>query len=337
MTLSRFRRPIALAIVSGLGLAGTATAQTVAVRGLPPGSTAELAQGTAVVSANADAAGDATLTGNLSDPAGVRVNLYVDTCESSRRVVIVERDAAVPPAGAGCARAAIPGLFVVRPVSTLVINLSDANPTVLLRQGPFDFRRVQRSGIEPAEGLMIFGGGGWSRLHEAKGTSCGNIPECPGSDSGFGFGGGIGFWLTQYAGIEASYYKPAKSLFEGATNNSLFQTTIEPHVLMFTAKLAVPVGPVRIFGQGGATYHRSTIATRQDSADQIEDRFEMRTAGWGWTFGGGIETWLSNSVALYVEGGHAALKGPGVETGGEGRLDERMTFALAGLRVNLNR
>lgn len=334
--MTSLRRAAPFVCMTILGLAGTAAAQTVVVRGIPAGSTAELAQGTAVATAKADAAGDATLTGSLTDPADVRVNLYVDTCESSRRVVIAERDSAPPP-GAGCTRAAIPGLFVIRSVSTIVVNLSGANPTVILRQGPFDFRRVQRAGSEPAEGLMIFGGGGWSKLHNARGVSCGDIAECPGSDSGFGFGGGIGFWLTQYAGVEASYYKPAKSLFEGAINNSLFQTTIEPHVLMFTAKLAVPAGPVRIFGQGGATYQRSKIATRQDSVDQIEDRFEIRAAGWGWTFGGGLEAWLSNSIALYVEGGRAALKGPGVETGGEGRLDERMTFFLAGLRISLNR
>jgi hypothetical protein len=31
------------------------------------------------------------------------------------------------------------------------------------------------------------------------------------------------------------------------------------------------------------------------------------------------------------------LKGKGVETGGEGRLDDRMTFVMFGLRVSLNR
>lgn len=326
-----------MAVLVSAGLAGTAAAQTVVIRGLPAGSTAELVQGAAVATATADTAGDATLKGTLTDPGEVRVNLFVDTCAALRRVVMAERTTAAAPPAEGCRRDPIPGLFVVRPESTLVVNLTGANPTVLLRQEPFDYREAEEAGLEPAEGLMIFGGGGWSKLHKARDVSCGNIAECPGSDTGFGFGGGIGFWFTQYAGIEASYYKPARSLFEGAIANSLFQTTFEPHVLMFTAKLGVPAGPVRIYGQGGATYQRTKIATRQESLDQIEDRFEFRAAGWGWTFGGGIEAWVSRAVALYAEGGRAALKGPGLETGGEGRLDERMTFVLAGLRVSFSR
>ena len=37
--------------------------------------------------------------------------------------------------------------------------------------------------------LMVFGGGGYSKLRNAGLSACGNITECPGSDSGFGFGG----------------------------------------------------------------------------------------------------------------------------------------------------
>lgn len=337
MTSVKVWRPLALAGVLSAALAGTAAGQTVVIRGLPAGAAAELQQGAAAVSGTADPAGDATLQGNLSDPAEVRVSLYVDVCESVRRVLIVERDAPTPAGGAGCARTPVPGLFVIRPVSTIVVNLSGPNPTVLLRQGPFDFRRTQRTGLEPPAGLMVFGAGGFSKLHNVRASACGDISECPGTDSGFAFGGGVGYWLTPYVGIEAGYVKPKKSLFEGSVGSSLFRSTLEPHVLMFVGKLGVPAGPVRFYAQGGTTYHRATISTIQDSVDGIEDRFELRTAGWGWTFGGGLEAWVAPAVAIYAEGGRSALKGAGVESAGEGRLDERLTYAVAGLRIAVSR
>jgi opacity protein-like surface antigen len=337
MTLPKVCRPIALAGVVSAMLAGSASAQTLVIRGLAPGGAAQLVQGGATVAGTADANGDATLQGGLSDPGDTRMAIFVDTCEQVRRVVLVPRDGAAPPAPEGCARAVVPGVFVVRPVSTIVVNLAGANPTVLLRQGPFDFRRTQRRGVEPPAGLMVFGGGGYSRLHEAFDLACGDVSECIGENSGVAFGGGVAFWFTPYAGIEASYVKPKRTLTEGAIANSLFRSTLEPHVLMFQAKLGVPAGRFRFYGQGGATWHRAAITNIQDSVDEIEDRVELRTNGWGWTFGGGAEAWLAPAVALYVEGGRAVLKGGGVETGGEGRLDERMTFALAGLRISLNR
>ncbi len=338
MTSRNVWRPLALAgVLSAIG-AVTAAAQTVVIRGVPAGSSAEVVQGASRVTGAPDAGGDAVLTGALTAPGETRVNFYTDICETVRRLVIVDRDAVPPPAGPGCARTPIAGVFVIQPISTIVINTSGTTPSVLLRQGPFDFRATQTDGgTEPPAGLVIFGGGGYGKLHEARDMSCGGIAECPGSDTGFGFGGGIGFWFTPYAGLEASYYKPKRALFEGAVGNSLFQTTLEPQVLMFVAKLGVPAGPMRIYAMGGATWHRATIRTTQEGLEAIEDEFELRTAGWGWTFGGGVEAWLAPAVAIYAEGGRAALKGGGIESFGEGKLDERMTFAIVGLKVSLNR
>lgn len=339
MNFSQVLRPLALAGVMSAAAATAVSGQTVVIRGIPAGSAAEVVQGAAVATGTADAGGDAVINGNLTAAGDTRVNLFVDVCDGVRKVVIVDRDATPPAAAASCVRTPISGLFVVRPVSTLVINLSTATPTVLLRQGPFDFRQTYGTGgVEPPAGLMVFGGGGWSKLHNARVSACGDIAECPGTDSGFGYGGGIAYWLTPYAGVEASYYRPKRALFEGAVGNSLFQTTEDPHVLLFQAKLGIPAGPVRIYGMGGASYHRATLRTSQeDPVADIDDEFELRTAGWGWTFGGGLEAWVAPKVALFAEGGRVALKGGGVESGGEGSLDERMTYIFAGLRINLSR
>jgi opacity protein-like surface antigen len=338
MTTWRSWRPIALAIVSLAALAGPASAQTVVIRGVPAGGTAEVIQGAARASGKPDAGGDAVIKGDLTASGDTRVTIFVDACENARHVVLVERDGIPPAADAGCTRTEVQGLFVLRPVSTLVVNLRGTTPLVLLRQGEFDFRKEYGTGgVEPPSGLIVFGSGAYTKLHNAHVFSCGDIAECPGADSGFGFGGGISYWLTPYVGVEASYLKPRRSLFEGAINNSLFQSIAEPHVLSFVAKLGVPAGPVRIYGQGGATFHRAKLTNTQESVDGINDRFELRTNGWGWTFGGGIEAWVHPRVGFYAEGGRAALKGPGVESAGEGRYDERMTFVLAGLRVNVKR
>ncbi|MEX2271185.1 MAG: outer membrane beta-barrel protein [Vicinamibacterales bacterium] len=337
MISSRVWRPLALAGVFGATLgAASAAAQTVVVRGLAPGTAAEVVQGGATAAGTANDAGDAVMKGTLSEPGEVRVNLYVDVCATVRRLVIVDRDATPPPPQEGCTRTPLPGLFVIQPISTIVVNLAGATPTVLLRQGPFDLR-APRAWARSPTGLIIFGGGGFSQLHNARALACAGIAECPGDDRGAAFAGGVAYWLTPYLGVEASYMKPRNVASEGAVGNSLFRTTLEPHVVMFQGKVGAPLGPVRIFGQGGATYHRADHTTVQNSVDGIEDRFELRTAGWGWTFGGGIEAWVAPAVALYGEAGRAALKGKGVETGGEGSLDERMTFVIVGLRVSFNR
>ncbi len=338
MISPRVWRPLALAGVLGATLgAATAAAQTVVVRGVPAGSTAELVQdGAAPSSAAPNQAGDAILKGNLTDRAEVRVNIYVDVCPTVRRVTVIGRDGVPAAAQAGCERTQVPGVFVIRPISTIVVTLTGPIPTVLLRQGPFDLRPPRRWAGAPT-GLVVFGAGGWSKLHHARESACATVEECPGKDSGVAYTGGLAYWLTPYVGAEASYLRPADVLFEGAVGNSLFRSSVETHVLMLTGKIGVPIGPVRIFGLGGATYHQARIGTIQDSVDGIEDRFEMRTAGWGWTFGGGFEAWVAPRVAIYGEGGRAALKGKGVETGGEGSLDERMTFVMVGLRISLNR
>jgi hypothetical protein len=332
-------RAIALAGALSAAMAGTADGQTVVIRGIPAGSAAELVQGGTTVSARADAGGDAVLQGSLSAPGETRVTIFADICDDVRRVVLVARDAAAPPQAEGCTRTAAPGLFVVRPASTIVVTMTSPVPAVLLRQGPFDFRRTHRSGVETPEGLVVFGAAGRSWLHKAQDDACGEVPECLGENSGFGYGGGIGYWFTPYAGLEAAYLKPKPTRFEGDLGSSLFRSTFEPRVLLFVAKLGVPAGRARVYAQGGATWHRARISNIQDwlVETEIEDRFELSTSGWGWTYGGGIELWLAPAAGLYVEGTRSVLKGRGTETGGEGRLDERMTAFVAGLRISLNR
>ena len=60
----------------------------------------------------------------------------------------------------------------------------------------------------------------------------------------------------------------------------------------------------------------------------------LKTEGWGWTFGGGVEGWVTPSVAIYGEGGLADLKGEAAD-GREGTIDDRLTYIFVGARVRI--
>lgn len=338
MISSRLWRPLALAcLLSAMPGAATAVAQTVVIRGLAPGAPAELLQeGAAPVTGAANDAGDAILKGALAGATEVRVTFYVDVCANVRRVLIAGRDALPPPPQAGCERTPLAGVFVIRDISSVVVNLTGAQPALLLRQGPYDLRPQSEWETRVPEGLIVFGGGGLSKLHNAAGLACGNLTTCPADDTGMAFTGGVAFWLTPHLGAEASYIRPAKVTINGEVGTATFTDTVSTHVLLLVAKAGAPIGRVRLYGQGGATYHRATIGSVQTWID-VEDRFELSTTGWGWTFGGGLEAWMAPAVGIYLEAGRAALKGSGRETGGEGRFDDRMSYAVAGLRVRITR
>src|SRR5262245_32005404 len=102
MTTSRRLR--VLAAVLGVLTAGgrLASAQTVLARNAPPGTAVEVVLGAdTVASKKAGADGLAAIPFVLPPVAGKRqldANVYVDTCPTSRRVVIVERGRLPPPA-----------------------------------------------------------------------------------------------------------------------------------------------------------------------------------------------------------------------------------------------
>jgi hypothetical protein len=347
-------RPLMLAAALDvtLGLA-LAAAQTVVVRQAPEGSAVEFVLNTAIVgTATVNAEGDATVT---AKPATAKPEmdayLYVDVCDKRYRVLIVERGTLPPPADTGCDRRQISGLFLVRPVSTLVINVSRTVPTVLLRQGVVDLRApVQgRTWSPSATGLVIFGGGGVGRTSDFVALACGDVSECSGGGFRPTLTGGATFWFTPFIGVEASYLKPAKFEVTGSGTGFRFTSELDVHVVNLVGKVGVPVGRARIYGQGGATYHRGASITEQTSdattvtidgvATTIPggtQTFELQTDGWGWTYGGGLELWLRPSFALYGEFGRSVIKGSALENA-DGSLDDNLTVFMAGARIRIGR
>lgn len=347
-------RPLVLAAALEVTIGvGRATAQTVIVRGAPPGSAVELVlNSSAVGSATADSAGDATLVVNQPTTAGkteMDAYVYVDACDNMRRVLLVERGLQPPPQGAGCERRQIVGLFLVRRISTLVVNVTGPNPTVILRQGRFNPRQSSGRIWTSPTGLVLFGGGGLAKFRDAAALACGDVTACAGGDFSGAYTVGAAYWFTRFLGAEASYLKPAEVNVDGSGTNFRFNSFLDAHVVTAAGIVGVPIGPVRLYGQAGANYHRATSGTTQTIEDvtvTIEgvtqtikggtQTYGLRTAGWGWLFGGGLEAWLTSYIAIYGEGWRAAIKGTALDDA-EGSVDDGLTSIVIGARVRIGR
>jgi hypothetical protein len=315
---------------------GVAMAQTVMVRKAPPGGTVELVVNTAIVAtAKTDPGGDATLIMNLAETTGkteIDANVFVDVCpDNLRRVVIAEQGQPPGPQPAGCDRRDSGALFLIRRVSTLLVDVGGTLPTIVLRQGPIRLGppRVRR----PPRGLVAFGGAGLAQTRDLELAACGNVTECSADTSGAGYTGGATIWIMRYLGAEVSYVRPPEGEATGTLTDVSFDSAFDAHVTTITGKAGVPIGPVRLYGQGGMNYHRATFSTSQTSGD-LTQTFELRTSGWGWTFGGGIEVWVSSLFGLYGEFGRAALKGTGRDDS-EAVIDDRLTYFFGGVRFRV--
>jgi hypothetical protein len=316
--------------------AGVAAAQTIIVRKAPPGSTVEVTvNGAAAGTATVDANGDAVVRLTTLTP-GARTEmdayLFVEQCDTVRRILIVDRTAQAPPANADCQRHDLPGLFLVRRASSLVFDVSASPPTVLLRQGSYSLKPPRVWKPAPT-GFVVFGSSGIGKFSNASLIACGNVEGCEGDHSGVPLSAGAAYWFTKWLGAEVSYMKPAEATATVRSEAFTFDTVLDAEIVNVSAKLGVPFGPSRFFGNIGTSYHRALARTTQ-TAGSITDSFELQTDGWSWSWSGGFEIWLASSFALYAEGGSIGLKGDAINVE-EGLIDDRFTFALAGARIRI--
>jgi len=333
--------------------AGLAFGQTVIVRNGPPGAAVDLVMNAADVdTATTDVNGHATLSLRLSGGARdeTAVTILVDSCDARRRVAFIERGRSAPPLAAGCSRQSLGGLFVLRPVSTVVVDLGPPRPRVLLRQGAFDPDLPPRVWDESPSGLHVFGAGGFTWIGSAGDEACGiNVPTCSSDGSGFGYGLGAAFWFRPFFAAEATWLRPAEMTAEGSGTGYRFTTSLDARVLSVSGVLGIPSGPVRIYGKGGANYHQAMLTTTQTIDDQTRtidgvelvipgatQVLERRTGGWGWQFGGGAEFWANRWVGVFGEFGWTKLKGSDLDNG-EAVMDDRVMSLMLGARVRIGR
>ena|SRR5438874_10339736 len=328
-------RPLIAAAALSVTLgARTTEAQAVMVRNAPAGATIEVAlNATNVGSGTADAQGVATLPLDLSahgNKTEIDANVYVDTCDTRRRIVVVERGQTIAPQEAGCDRREISGLFWVRRVNTLVIDIGGANPTLMLIRGQYDTGPAHTWSVPT--GLVVFGGGGLTKFGDLAVSACGNVTPCTSKDSGIAYTVGGTYWITKFLGAEAGYVRPPKGTVSSSTDRLTFNNALDAHIFTAAGKIAVPAGPVRFYGSAGTNYHRATSVTTETIAGSTQT-FQFKTNGWSWMWTGGGEVWFGSSFGLYGEFGFARLRASSVE--GAGVIDDHLRVMLFGARVRI--
>jgi hypothetical protein len=336
---------MAAALNVSLGL-GTAAAQRVMVRHLPAGTPVEVVlNGAPAGTGTVDESGDVTIPFTIPQKDGkteLDANVFVDVCEKVRRVVIVEASRPAPPAAEGCDRREISGLFWVRQVNTIVIDLAPANPTLLLVRGPYTPPRPRTAEEEASgdpiphdplpRGFVMFAGGGLTSFRDVLSLNCGNASTCSGDGSPYAYTFGATYWITRNFGVEGSFLHPQKIKIAGG-DGFTFNTEMNTDIWNILGKAGVQAGPVRLYGQGGMSYHQATHVTNQTIGDASQ-RFEVQTEGWSYVYGGGAEIWVKPRVALFGELDIAKVKGKATDES-ERQIDDRARSIIAGIRVHI--
>lgn len=336
---------MAAALNVSFGL-GTAAAQRVMVRHAPAGMPVEVVLNSETAgTGTADESGDVTIPFTLPEKDGraeLDANVFVDTCEKVRRVVIVEAARPAPPAGEGCDRREISGLYWVRRVSTIVIDVAPANPTLLLISGSYTPPQPRTPEEEASgesiphaplpRGFVMFAGGGITSFRDALNLACGTAQTCSGDGSPYAYTFGATYWITRNFGIEGSFLHPQKLKASGGDGYA-FDTTLNADIWNILGKAGVQAGPVRLYGQGGLSYHQATHTTNQTSGE-VTQRFEVQTKGWTYVYGGGGEIWVKPKVAIFGELDFAKVTGDATDES-EFTIDDRARSLLVGIRVHI--
>jgi hypothetical protein len=327
---------------------GVAHAQTIMVRGAAPGARIEgVVDASPAGSTTANPAGEATIV--IPRAAGkedAEANVFVDVCaDNLRRVLIVERGKAPAAPGEGCDRKEVQGLYWIRHGSTVVVTMSEPTPRVLLRQGSFSFKPPRVFG--PPTGLVVFGGGGLSKVSDFGLSACGDVTSCSVRGSGWSGTAGVEYWVKPWLAGEGAYVKPSNAKASGSGDSYRFESVLKADVFSVAAKIGIPVARVRMYGKIGGDYHDASFETDQTLDDRtvtVDDvpqtikggrqTYRLQTQGWGWIFGGGLEVWITPRVAVNFEAGRDQLKGKGVD-GADGSLDDHLNYIMLGVRVKV--
>ncbi len=353
------RRLLVLAAVLSVTVcAGAARAQTVLAKGALPGSTVELVQKdvkTATATAGPD--GVAKLQGNLTaKSADVDARIYVDICGELRRVLFVERNQDPPEPGEGCVRREVSGYFLVRRVTELVVDVAAQPPTAWLRQGatPKAWLGKEQPSVASSwrllpKGFVPYGGGGVVIDMDAAKPACGTTTSCAGSNTKAAVNVGASYWFTRYAAVDASFLRPANINLTGSGTNYNFTSTFDVYAFTIGGQGGVPIGPIRVYGKGGANYHRSSTTTVQTNNDVVltvngvqqtipggTQTFLMKTTGWSYQFGGGVEGWVAKRIAIYGEAMYMRMKGAAID-GAEGQINYGNSLIFGGVKIHIGK
>lgn len=352
-----------LALTSLLALlsvfsASVAGAQTVAVTRAAAGSSVEVVfDGTKLGSAIADTRGVAIVdTNKVSESSQqLSVRLAVDLCKDLVRVQMIDAGVMAPPES-GCTRRDVTGLYVMKHVTSFVIDVAQPSPSVWVAQGPAPKpwldpnapvgAKAPGYGVLP-KGLVLGGGFGLARFANAESDACGNVTDCKRTTGQWGFNVAATFWLTPWLGAEFGMLNPLDQTISGSGTGYSFSTTLETRTINIVGKVGATAGPARLYGFAGTDYHwiiSNTSETIDDKTVTVGDttvtlpggtqNFGFSAPGWGWLFGGGAEIWVKRRIAIFGELGWMPLKEK-TEFGGEAQINDRVIYLVGGLRVHV--
>ncbi len=153
--------------------------------------------------------------------------------------------------------------------------------------------------------------------------------------------------MTPNIAAVGSYTRPFEATTDGSGDRYQFDSTLTLETVNVGGKIGFPAGRTRIYGQVGAVWTRGLFETTQTidplttEVDGVSttvpggtQRYNFQTRGWGWYLGGGVEVWLTGSLAVFGEFDRSVLKGAAINDQ-EGTLDERLTSIVAGVKVRL--
>jgi hypothetical protein len=165
---------------------------------------------------------------------------------------------------------------------------------------------------------------------------CGNVEDCDGDATVLSIAAGGDIWVTTWLGIEGAYLKPRKITTQGAGGFFKFIDTYDVHVITVTGKLGLPVGRARLYGKGGALFHSATTTSIVTIAD-VDQTLRLRTEGWSWVAGGGIEVWTGRKFALFGEADFGRIRGEAVSENNtmEGIARDNLLSLVGGFRVKI--
>jgi hypothetical protein len=363
MTKPWRRLALAAALYVTVG-AGVAAAQTVIVRNAPAGAAVDvLFEGARLAAGTADELGDLKLPIQLKGAAGTGeadVRIHVDVCGGTFHVGLVDRLSLPPAPQQGCERRDVVGLYVVKSVTTLLVDVGGGRAALWLRQGPVpkEWMLKETDLVErPAgprrpspTGLVLFGAGGQAIFRSGVAADCGNVEDCTSKNGGLSYVGGAAIWVTRFLAIEGAYVKPKDLTSAGkGTGSYRFDSTLESQFVTGAVKIGIPIGPFRPYGIAGTNYHRALHTSTQVNEprtvtiNEVDTTIPGNTQTWatatgglGWLFGGGAEVWVTRRFGLFGEIKRATVKGKGLDKT-EGTMDDRTTFFLGGFLIKIGK
>jgi hypothetical protein len=310
------------AVVTLLGSVG-AGAQTVFVRNGSPGDVVEV-----FVNDTRVGAGAVETNGEARVPADIQpvvkrdqmdASIYIDSCPKATRVFILSVGRQPPAPEPGCRRNQLPGLYWVRTVNTLVVNVASQTPSLMLIVGrytpPAPGTEGQPTAWTPAPtGIILSGGGMYGGYSNYAANHCGDVSACEDHDKGFGYHVSAAYWFTTFLAAEGTYLRPKKATVEGSGTGYRFDGELDAQFGTLAALLGGQAGPMRLYGRAGMAFNQATTTVNETIDDKtvtIDDvpvvveggtaTYETITEGWGWLFGGGMEIWFNRYVGVYGE------------------------------------